>query len=171
MNATDTSIVGSPNIFLRKNFERGHVFRGLYFIIESFRQQFEDYSPVPHFKVRITFYREIVDALNDLTRIAASEDESCEMFVGSMYENLGLQGFEHAADLSLRIVPIFQFGASVVYISSQDVTSLKNYVRAYIKLFHWYPTYYSSDRYARFVNFLSTIKEWERLMDSRLSRA
>jgi hypothetical protein len=131
------SILGSPNIFLRKNFERKHIYKGVYIIKDYLKDEFQEYKPVPHLKISFKLFDDIIKSLNDLSRISKSDEEECEMFVDAMEEYFGIVNLVQADLLANKMNPIYQYGAYVLFISNSDVEFLKSCLKAYKKLYEW----------------------------------
>jgi hypothetical protein len=167
----EKSALGSPNIFLKKNLERRHIYRGIYVIKEAMKEKFRQGSPIPHLKIRYSLYKQIIEGLNDLARIAKASDESCEIFTQSMEENFGVTNMEKAAIFANRMILCSEFGGTVLFLSDTDIDDLKSYLLAYLKLYIWSINddeeykekrpYYPHERYSHLNLLLKHIKIWE----------
>jgi len=169
MDFPDT-IAGSPRIFLKKNFDRGHIFKGHYIILSTSKEDFENYLPVKHLKITNQLRSDIINALSTLSKIETSEDELTEQFVGWLSEYRGINNLQHANALSNQLSNVSISSASVIFIQIDNLLAIKKYLTGYIEYYNWSQLdyygentrepYYSFDEYIRMKYFVKEVKLW-----------
>ena len=167
---SEESRLGSPNIFLKKNFERGHIFKGVYLINDSLENNFEAYMPVNHLRISYKLQEQIVDGLLTLAHLDSIENDEAQEFVSWLWEHRDIKDCQEAVSLEKKLKVQWKYGAAVIFISVENVMLLKKFLKGYLELYKWSmrdkydrytrKPYYSSFCYNNLIYFVRNIDIW-----------